>query len=373
LNQDWKELEASATNWPRLIDTICAVVDSIIGHEMDLDDFIKEPIKNFNLLTPRQQAYLTDLQKTLTKLNDLENTNFEENTGLRHQEEVKVQDAFQNVFGDKVDRELIIAMDIDHQADLTDKQKEDLKKLQKSMRNLEEISIIEMEENPEARHQREIDLANKMQHLFHGEIDSETDIANLPGLNMNEKAELAELQHELHDLKEMDLDDLKNDPALRHKREDEILDLVKDILGERISSNEFLNMDIDDTDLHVDQKDSLYNLRAELQDLKDLDCLPENMEAQFAEMIEKQQDPKKKNTLRHVKDDFVFHEYELDYDRDARRNLEQELTDYFSNSFLGSKKVAPSDLYKTDINKLKGRLRSQQISEAKEIKNLIDS
>jgi len=81
-----------------------------------------------------------------------------------------------------------------------------------------------------------------------------------------------------------------------------------------------------------------------MQEYKDLDAIPENMEMQFFDLIDNQRDSKRKNQLRATRDMFKFHEFELDYDRDARKNIEDSVCNYVSDNLHNKKPLTPDSL-----------------------------
>ena len=238
------------------------------------------------------------------------------------------------------------------------------------------MALADLENDAVLRQNREDEIENKMRGVFGGLIEPDTNIADLPGLSPNQIAEFEILQDEWKSLREMDWVELEEDPKQRHDREDDILGILLNTVGKKMSVNEFLNVDTKKSEWKPDQKKTALALQSELRELKELDAMPENMEEQFTCLIEDQKNLKVKNQLREIRDGFKFHEYELDYDRDARLTIQEQILNYVNSNLLTQKsqKLDRASIEKAHYSDLTLLVTGdKKLKEIKELKNLVDT
>jgi hypothetical protein len=311
VSMDWKEMEKDTTLLGRLVDTLNEIKDGIFERSLEEREFLEMDISKRPRLSGRQKAYASEIQEELQRLLDLEGAAYEEDGAARHLHEMDLGTMFNKFFdGEKVSKDLILNMDIDHQDGLDTDVKQKLHEIQNEMKELHNMSMDDLENDADLRHNREDEIENKMRGVLGGMLEPGTKIADLPGLSPNQRAELETLQGELKSLREMDWAELEEDPIQRHEREDDILGILLNTVGKKMSVNEFLNLDTKKSEWKPDQKKTALALQTELRELKELDAIPENMEEQFTCLIEDQKNLKVKNQLREIRDGFKFHEYE---------------------------------------------------------------
>ena len=147
--------------------------------------------------------------------------------------------------------------------------------LQPELKKLFDMDIKELETDTEARHEKEDELLHVADEIIGKDITEDElltmDVDAMEGLTVGQKNELHIIQTSARELVMQDLNDMENDPQVRHEKEEEIDKEVDEIIGEHISPEDFLNLNIISMNIPAGSKRKLDLLQEKAKVLHDQD------------------------------------------------------------------------------------------------------
>jgi len=175
---------------------------------------------------------------------------------------------------------------------------------------------------------REDDLLDRIRQITKLEIGPNTNLDLIQGVSQNELAELQALQKELGFIEMINWEDLVRNAFLRHEREEELCKLANSCTKNKYSVNELLEVKPETESWPQDQKSTMQAYIVELIKLKNQDNHHDNIENQFIQVIKLEKDEGKKEDLRKAHTDFKYDQTDINYNRDARKSIEESLMKY---------------------------------------------